>query len=193
MERSVNRVIADEALRRTYPSLAPALPKGVNKFQRLEGGSVIQTDKSGTLVLNLKGNGQSEQDQVITAGSVPDAFEKATSYWSGAAFDPKRMAEFKALLPKNVVQQIDAGKVDIRKILAEISDNRNTFAGGGAGMEKPLVARVVTRLANQKVEGLRYTVTEAAAEVTVPVEKAPPKRRHEEYLAPKQRLLMVNT
>ena len=139
MEGTVNKVIADEALRRAYPKLAPPLPIGPNKFQRLDGGSTILTDKNGTLVLNLKDPSSTEHDQVITAGSVTDAFEKATSYWTGAQYDPQRIAEFRALLPKSVVKQIDGGQVDIKKILAEVSDNRNIFAGGAPARRKRLL------------------------------------------------------
>jgi hypothetical protein len=173
MDRTVNRVIADEALRRAYPDLAPP-PGNQNRFQRLDGGSTIQSDKNGTLVVNLKGSGKpgpEGQDQVITAGSVTESFGKATSYWAGAQYDAARQAEFKRLLPSNVVKQIDAGKIKLDKILAQISDNRNVFAGGGAGVEKPLVGRVVARLANQKADGLRTLISGAGAEVTQPAEK----------------------
>lgn len=173
MERNVNRVIADEALRRAYPKLAPQLQDGQRSFRRLEDGSELKTDKSGILVLNLRGKNGPTSDQVITAGSVPDAFARATGYWASAQYDPQKLAEFKALLPGSVVKQIDAGQIRIENILAEIGNNRNEFAGGGAGVDKPLVTRVITRLANQKAEGLRNTISGAATEVTAPAAEAP--------------------
>jgi hypothetical protein len=172
VERSVNRVIADEALRRAYPALAPAAT--VDRPSRLlEDGSGIKADKSGTLVLNLKNPGKPGEEDVVTAGSLPDAFQKATGYWAGAQYDQKRQAEFKALLPKQAQKEIDAGHIKIEKILAEIGNDRNSFAGGGSGMDKPLISRVVTRLANQKADGLRRLINGAASEVTDPVKKEP--------------------
>jgi len=171
MDRSVNQVIIEEALARAYPNKFKPSPPGQRNMQRLEDGSDVRTDKGGNLIVNLKTPGQQSADQVINVGSLTDSFRKATVHWAGGQFDPKKIAEMYDMLPKSVRKMVDNGDVKLEKVMAEIANDRNAFAAGGAGVERPFLSRVVTRMANQKAEGLRRIMNAAAAEVTAPVEE----------------------
>ncbi|MBU6450145.1 MAG: hypothetical protein KGS72_00085 [Cyanobacteria bacterium REEB67] len=183
-QNAVNKVIADEALRRAYPDLArnandnSASP--AKRSQVLQDGSQIKVDKENNLIVNLRNPGGAAQDQVITGGSVTDKFRAATNYWVSAQHNSERKAEFTALLPKSVQKEIANGHLKVEKILAEIGNDRNAFSGGGAGVDKPLVTRVVSRLAAFNADGLRrITTSEApgnAAQATT-VEAAKPTER----------------
>ncbi|MBS1996556.1 MAG: hypothetical protein JSS86_09610 [Cyanobacteria bacterium SZAS LIN-2] len=174
MDRTVNRVIVEEAMHRAYPKLFKEAASGQRNFQRLEDGSDIRADKSGNLIVDLKTPGKPGDNQVITAGSLTDSFRKATSHWSGGLYDPAKKAEFYELLPKSAKKLVDSGQVKIEKIMAEIANDRNAFAAGGAGVERAFIGRVVTRMANHKAEGLRRVLEGAAHEVTAPVEATAP-------------------
>ena len=171
MERSVNQVIAEEAFRRAYPQLAKEAPVS-QRSVRLADGSEIKADKANTLIFNMRAAGKPGGDVVATAGSLTDSFQKATSYWAGAQGSSERQAEFVGYLPGSVKKLIEAGKVDPSKIIAEIGHDRNVFAGGGAGVDKPLIGRVVARLGRRESE-IRSIVggdqQAAATEITRPV------------------------
>jgi hypothetical protein len=151
MERSVNQVIAEEAFRRAYPSLAKDAPVS-QRSVRLSDGSEIKADRANILVFNMRATDKSGTEAVATAGSLTDSFQKATSYWAGAQGSAERRAEFVGYLPGSVKKLIEAGKVDLAKLIAEIGHDRNVFAGGGAGIDKPLIGRVVARLGRREAE-----------------------------------------
>ena len=175
MERSVNQVIAEEAYRRAYPAGAKDLPTS-SRSVRLTDGSEIKADKSNTLIFNMRAPGKPGNEAVAVAGSLTDAFQKSTNYWAGAQGSAERKAEFISYLPSSARKLIEAGKVDPMKIIAEIGNDRNVFAGGGAGVDKPLIGRVVARLGRREGE-IRSIVSgdqqAAAKEVTTPVAQQP--------------------